>query len=205
MEYAIISAKVTNNSKFQSCVKVNELYPSIETTIAYAETGDKKILEKMYMAELKPEKKGGREVSPVGALVYNAFIAPFLHHVNMMIVCDEDENDYIDVLCKFLKDEYKLEVIDLNQLFTKGKVGPIHIDRDEVHDKAVDIRRAAATDQFKAMTSTKDGKAMWINSLSKKKKIHLLKKYGIDAGDGDNLDALLLEEWCREDGQWDED
>lgn len=204
MEYCIISAKIPNGGKDKHCVKMNDLYPSSDTIVAYTETGDKKLLEEMYIGMMKSKDKN-IESNPYSIRIYQTFINPFLQHVNMMIICDESENDFIDALCKYLKEEFGIEVVDLNQLFTKGRVGSVYIDRGEVRDKAVDIRRAAVRDQTRAMASTRDGKEMLIEKMKRKKKIAMLKEYGIKVNPDDNVDAILLEEWCREDGQWDED
>ena len=206
MQYCIISAKIPNGGKARNVTKMNDLYPSPDTVIAYAETHDKSVLKKMYIDTMFPKhKKGEPETSTFTNLIYQTFINTLLQRQNVMIVCDELENPYIDCLCDYLKDEYGIEVIDLNELFTKGRIGPIYIDRDDIKDKAVDIRRAALRDQVKALASTKDGKAKLIEKMSKKKKLKELEKFGVKADKDDDVDSMLLEEWCREDGQWDED
>ncbi len=207
-QYCIISAKIMNNGMARNVVKMNDLYPDYNTVMTYVDTKDKSILEKMYRSMLKPEKKFMKnESTTFESLIYQTFINPLLQRFNIMILCDKEENDYIDILCKFLKDEYNIEVIDLNELFTKGRVGPIYIDRDEIRDKAVDIRRAALRDQVRALSSTRDGKESLITKMTKKKKLKELDRYGIDGSDmkESEINAALLEEWCREDGQWDGD
>lgn len=206
MQYCIISAKIPNGGKCRNVVKMNDLYPSTEAVINYADTHDKSILKKMYIDEMFPKhKKGEPETSTFTNAIYQTFINPLLQHYNVMILCDELENPYIDCLCEYLKDEYGIEVIDLNELFTKGRVGSIYIDRKEIKDKAVDIRRGALRDQVKAMSSTRDGKEMLIAKMTKKKKLKELEKFGVKADKDDDIDSMLLEEWCREDGQWEED
>lgn len=208
MQYCIISAKIPNSGKMRNVVKMNDLYPSMEAVITYSETHDKEILKKMYIDELFPKhKKGERETSQFTNAIYQAFINPLLQRFNITILYDELEDAYIDCLCDYMKDEYGIEVIDLNELFTKGKIGPIYIDRDDIRDKAVDIRRAALRDEVRALSSTKEGKAQLISKMSKKKKLKELERFGIIAEESDmkNLDSMLLEEWCRSDGQWFED
>lgn len=206
MQYLIISAKIPNGSKCLNVVKMNDLYPDTETVITYVDTHDKDILKKMYIDKMFPKQKnGGPQVSIFTSAIYQAFVNPLLLHQNIMIVCDQLENPYIDCLCDFLKQEYHIEVIDLNELFTKGRIGSIYIDRDDIKDKAVDIRRAAMKDQVKALSSTREGKEKLIAKMSKKEKIKQLKNYGITVNKDDKLDSMLLEEWCREDNQWDED
>ena len=208
MQYCIISAKVANQGKCRNVVKMNDLYPTPEAVITYCETHDKKLLKKMYIDQMFPKhKKGEPETSTFTSLIYQTFVNPLLQRFNVMIICDELENAYIDCLCDYLKDEYSIEVIDLNTLFTKGRIGSIYIDRDEIRDKAVDIRRAALRDEVRALSSTKDGKASLISKMSKKKKLKELERFGVtlDERDMKDIDSILLEEWCRADGQWDEE
>ena len=209
-QYLIISAKITNTGKCRNIVKMNDLYPDTITVIAYAETGDKKLLEEMYFEMLEPKDKElkaeYRRSNPYTTTIYQSIINPLLNHYNVIIICDTAENDYIDCFCKFLKKNYSVEVIDLNELFTKGRVGSIYVDRDEIRDKAVDIRRAAVREQAHAMASTRDGKEALIEKMTKKQKLKELKRLGIKVSpDEKDLDVLLFEEWCRADGQWDED
>lgn len=202
MQYCIISAVIPNGGKMTNVVRMNDLYPPQPAIIAYAETGDKRLLKEMYIDELtkKPE---GRETNPFLSMIYQCFINPLLQHVNVLMICDELENPYLDCISEYLEKEFSLEVIDLNKLFTEGSVGPIYIDRKKIRHKAVDIRRGAVRDQVKAMSSTIDGKTMLISKMSKKKKLKELERYGIklDPNDTGDIDRILLEEWCEEDNQ----
>lgn len=206
-QYAIISAKILNNGMCTNVVKLNDLYPKYDAIITYNDTHDKDLLRKSYRSMLKSDEKAKNETNIFTSLIYQSFVNPLLQRFNIMIMCDKEENDYIDILCEYLKDEFAIEVIDLNELFTKGRIGSIYIDRDEIRDKAVDIRRAALRDQVRALASTRDGKESLIEKMSKKKKLKELEKYGIDGCDmkESEINATLLEEWCRADGQWDGD
>lgn len=200
IQYAIISSKISSGGRSRNVVKDNVLYPDVDSIIAYDDYKDKKIFEQMYVSMLDDKDKL-EESNPFTNNIYKVFINPLLEHYDVMIICDEAENMYIDVLCKYLKDKFEIEVIDLNELFTKGRIGAIYIDRDEIRDKAVDIRRAALKEQIKNMSSTRDGKEQLISKMSKKEKIKQLKKYGVKLGPNDkDIDQILLEEWCAEDG-----
>ena len=214
IQYAIISAKISSSGRCRNVTKLNTLYPDVETIIAYNDYKDKEMLETMYLEMLNPEEestyrngvRSSEESNPFTNTIYKAFINPLLEHYDVMIICDEAENDYIDVLCKYLKNNFDIEVIDLNVLFTKGRIGAIYIDREEIRDKAVDIRRAALKEQIKSMASTKDGKERLISQMSKKDKLKQLKKYGVKLSPNDkDIDKILLEEWCAEDGTEDDE
>ncbi len=210
-EYCIISAKVTNGGKLQNVVKMNDLYPSPDIVTTYYETKDKKLLKKMYAGMLSGDDvdmpRSKKDINPYTVQIYQTFVNPLLHRYNICIICDEAENDFIDVLCDYLKEEFHIEVIDLNTLFKEGKIGSIYIDRDDIRDRAVDIRQMAAKEQAKALATTRDGKQRLIEMMTTSKKKKELKRLGINPEDIDkkDLNKVLFEEWCREDGQWDED
>lgn len=208
MQYVIISSIVTCSNTANNCVKVNNLYPDADAVADYAINGDKDIFRRKYFDQLCPKSikdKHGKEQSsnPYTVTIYKCIINPMINlHYNVCLVCDKTENFYIDILCDYIAKTFHIEVIDLNQLFDKGKVGKIHINRGDIRDAAVDIRRAAALDEWRNMATTVDGKARLIAEMDKKTKIRQLKKYGVRVTnkDLDHLDRLLLEEWCAEDG-----
>ena len=193
MEYAIISAGVKCGGRAGNMAKISILHPSgassdiIET---YDKYQDKAILRKMYFEYLKEYENR----------LYLIFVSPVLNHQNICIICCERENYYIDILVEYLEEKFRIECIDLNKLFIKGRVGRLYIDRDLIHDKAVDIRRAAAKDNLKALESSKDGMLQLLGIMSKKEKIKVLKKRGIQTNKSDykDLDQLLMEEWVED-------
>lgn len=199
-QYVIISAKVACSNRTIVCRKCNDLYPDVDTVTEYANTGDKSILEKMYFEMLTPKKDKAQTDGRYHILLYQMFVDPILKHYSMLIVCDESENDYVDVLCKYLHKKFYIDVIDLNELFTKGHTGSIYIDLDKIRDKAVDIRRDAIKEEYRTMVQTRDGKAKFISGLSMNKKLKMLKKYGVPVNDETkkDIDSILLEEWCAD-------
>ena len=202
MQYCIISAAIPNGGRMANVVKMSDLYPTVEATIAWADTHDKELLKQMYIDELT-KKLDNRETNPFLTSMYQCFVKPLLDHYNVLIICDELENPYIDLLAEYVKKEFAIEIIDLNELFKTGRVGPIYIDRKEIRNKAVDIRRGAVRDEVRTLASSVDGKRMLISKMSKKKKLKELERYGIKIhpGDDDDIDQILLEEWCAEDNQ----
>jgi len=205
MQYAIISAKIRNSGKLQNVVKLPDLYPEPEIIIAYEESKDKNILEKMYFNFLDPSAEDKERMKRGGSyfmynIIYKSFINPLFQHNDIVIVCDEEENDIIDVFCKYLKKKFKVDVIDLNELFKTGHVGNIYIDRSEIECAVVDIRRQCAKDEMDSLSSTQDGRAQLISMMTKKEKLKKLRKYGIDPTDEDkkNIDSLLLTLWNDE-------
>ena len=192
--YVILSAKVANGGTTTNVSKCSILYPSVKVIEAYASTGDYKLFEEMYSKELKSD-----ESEVVDNYIYKIFIKPIQNHANVCIVCDRSENDYAKAFSSYLEEEFAIEVLDLNQLFNTGKVGPLRIDLDEVHDRGVPVSRRAAKREIKTMASTEDGRIKLISMMRKKEKLKRLKQYGIKVTDDDkDLDSLLQEAWAAE-------
>lgn len=199
MNYAIISAAIRSGGCDTHVSKINELYPTPEIIMAWDEYKDKSILEKMYLDLLDPPKDSG-EYPPTNT-IYSTFINPLLNHYDVTIVCDESENVFIDILVKYLKDKFGIDVINLNELFTKGHVGKIYIDRKKIWNKAVDIRREAGREQVRALETTSEGRSKLMGMMTKKMKIKKLKELGVEVTDADmgRLDELLICEWVNDD------
>ena len=202
-QYAIISAKIPNQGRCSNVVKVNNLYPDVDTITAYADYKDRDIAEKMYFEMLKndeSEYKSKHERSWADYVFYNTFIQPLSKHFDVVIVCDKEENIWVDFLCKYLKKTFSIEVIDLNVLFSKGEIGPIYIDRDEIFDKAADVKRSAAMRAKESLESSRDGRLKLIQMMTKNEKIKKLKELGIRVSPSDmkNLDSLLIDSWVDE-------
>jgi len=198
-QYAIISAGVINGGRVTNVAKISQLYPTPEIITAYAEHHDKKILEKMYFDLLDTSKD---KDDFMGNNIYKTFVNPLLQHYDIVIVCKPEENDYIDVLCKFLKKKFFIEVIDLNTLFKEGRVGSIYIDRTEIRDNIVELRRKSVHLERESLETTRDGRLKLIQSImSKKDKIKKLHDLGIEVRKNDepNLDRLLIDAWVDDD------
>lgn len=196
-EYAIVSSRITCGLRDMHCARINLLYPKNEIVDHYAATGDYEQLEremiKMYDDMLKEDKT---------ALFYNTFVKPIEDHINVMIVCHREENHYVDALCKFLKKRLYIEVIDLNQLFTKGKLDTIHYDYDKIRDRAVDIRRNAKHEEAKSKASTEEGRMQLLQEWDKKTKLKLCKNLKIRVRSNlreKDIDAILIDAWVKDD------
>ena len=200
-QYAIISASIANGARAQNVVKLNHLYPLPEIVVDYADHHDKSIMEKMYMDYLCPKKNtDGITKDQMNNIFYKTFINPLINHVNIMIICDRSENEYIDVICKVLKKEYEIDVIDLNQLFSKGYVDDIYIDRDTISDIAVDIRRQAAIESRKSLETSSGGRLKLLDMMTKKEKIKKIEELGINVTNfnNDDLNQILIDAWVND-------
>lgn len=199
-KYVLFSAKITNQGTRLNVTKITDLYPTPSIVTNYAEYQDDKLMEEMYMDFLNPKKrKKGDEW--IENKIYDTFIKPLMNHETTVIVCDKNENIYVDVFCKYLKDRFSIEVIDLNELFIKGHTGPIYLDRTEVHNKSVEVARDVVRKKAAALESTADGREKLFNAMNKKEKIRKLKELGIEinGADKDHIDEILREAWINQD------
>jgi hypothetical protein len=202
-QYAIISAKIPNQGRCDNVVKVNSLYPDFDSLSTYDEYKDEKIAEKLYFEMLQNEdggRKDYKETPWADYTIYKTFINPLNKHFDIIILCDKMENIWVDFLCKYMKKKFAIEVIDLNKLFSEGKIGPIYIDRKEIWNKSVDVKKSAIEKTKEGLEQTRGGRIKLIGMMSKKEKISKLKEIGIKVTsiDDNNLDALLIDSWADE-------
>lgn len=178
--YVIISAAIVAGPKTQNVRKCTHLYPPLEIIEMYATTNDEDSAKKMYSEYLTKslDYHNSKSDGLIIASINDYFLNAINNHKDNVILCDRTENIYIDVLCKILKKEFDIDVIDLNQLFTKGYVDCIYIDRDKIWDKSVDIRREAAKRTYQSLVTTRDGREKIISQMNKKEKMEKLKELG---------------------------
>ena len=198
IQYAIVSASITNGGHALNVRKFNDLYPDPDVVTAYAETHDKELMKRMYMDQLDPKDEISKH--SMECMVYGSFLNPLLLHHDICIICGRSENDFVDVLCEYLKKNFSIDVINLNQLFTTGRIGSIYIDRDEIHDKCVDIRRFAAKQSYESLSSTREGRSKLVGMMSKKQKLKKLDELGITptSTKKSDIDELLNEAYVND-------
>jgi len=196
IQYLIVSAKVKSTGTQSNVNHGSELYPLPEMIDAFVNSGDPAVLYKMYKDRLTDTRNLPKGmVTDMATTVYQCIVNPVLRHFDVCLICDKSENAYIDCIVKYVKETYKLDCIDLNQLFEKGKVGAIYIDRKEIHNKAVKFAKSAAIDQYKAYETSVEGRAYLLKIMSKRDKLKKLDELGITPGKHDDLDKLLHEAW----------
>ena len=167
----------------------------------YATTGDYKVFKKRYYGMLDSDDDNRDKTSnSYHNLIYRGLINPLLQSMNIFMICKEEEDYILDALCSYLKDRFDIEVVDLNELFSKGRVGAIYLDRDKIRDKAVDIRRNALKAEFNSMKETRGGRENLLKKMSRKDKERELEKYHVKNYDKKDIDELLMAEWEEEVG-----
>lgn len=112
--YIIVSAGIIHPSgklSTDKIFKLSSLYPPYDI-ISLRENGyDDKVIKTKYYNYLKEY-----------SVIYDIVTYATIQHKNIVIICRNNENYFIDMLCDFIYDKFKLPSINLNSLFTKGKV-----------------------------------------------------------------------------------
>lgn len=199
LNFIIISSKVMNGGRSRRVIKQSNLYPTIEMIDVYIEYKDKEILRKLYDDLLTPDPKD-KDNRWQDNLIYTTFVDLLLKNYDLVMISDQSEYDYIKTISDYLKDNYSIETIDLNELFSKGRIGSIYIDKKEIRDKAVDIRRYSVRRMQKEKESTSDGRAELLGLMTKKEKIRKLKSLGFKVTDESDkeLTKILIDEWVND-------
>ena len=187
----LIIGTLPNRGLCTNITKAGVLYPVSETCENYMTYGDKEVMKKMYYDDLKECKE----------VIYTTIVENILNHVDIMIVCRKAENDYIDVFCEYLKEKFDVDCIDMNKLFAGETLDEIKLHGRKIRNNSIGIRRKAAEDAVKSLSSTASGRRKLMGMMSVKEKINRLKEVGIHVSKADiqNLDELLLEAWVEDD------
>ena len=188
LQYLIISASIRNQGTIDNVSRVSDLYPSSDLLSDYIQLEDKKVLYKAFYKELKQ----------IQNIVYASIIMPIImHHHNIVLICNEREDIYIDVLCDFLKKEFNMSTVDLNRLFKEGETDIFSIDRDSVKNKSVELNRMVVRDKIRSYEQSEGGREKLLKMMSKEDKLKKLKELGIKVNESDkkDIDELLRLEW----------
>ena len=195
LEYLIISASIGNTGICTNVARSGgALYPTTDALSGYIESGgtDTDQLKRAYIDELKITKN----------ILYDLIIKPILlYRHNIVLVCQEREDIYIDIMTEYLRKEFALPCIDLNRLFTTGETDIFYIDRKLVQNNTVELKREAVRNLRQRMESHPGGKIdMIYNHMNRDDKIKKLRELGVHVkkSDYDRLNDLLEEAWLEE-------
>lgn len=209
-QYFIYGGAIRNKNRKNNIAKDTYLYPSPDIVIDYEQerergNADTTKMRKMYFEYLEESKNDENDY--IGNFLYKSIINPYLkHNYDILIICDKTENVYLDVFCEYLKKKYHIEVADLNQLFTKGHLGSVYIDKNDIHNRCVELKRKAVRQQRKSMENSKKGREHLLSIASKKEKLKIAESIGLTLTEGDkrNLDKVLTDYWVNIDDEEDD-
>lgn len=190
-QYAIISKKIAMNNRIENGNKISVLWPSNDIVNDYYEHQNYEAMKRMYLEWLDRKECRGA--------IYDCFVTTMIANQSVVIMCRDIETPFIKVFCEYLEDKYSIECGDLNQLFTKGKMGSVYIDKKEIHNRAVDLRIKVGIEKVKSRETTSEGRLELLKLMKTQDKIDKLKQLGfkVTKRDKPNLDKMLIEEWVE--------
>jgi len=203
-QYAIISASLGSQRYIESVVGLNILYPNYETIENFIETGDEEAAKKEYLEYLFPSKKcKDSDKYWLYDLLKRTFVDPLKLHHDVIIIYDDATKMYIDVLCDALKEKFKLEFLNLDTLFEKGRVGSIYLDMKAIEANMEVAKKYIDKNKHKSFEQTEAGRSQLLNEMTVQEKIKKLKKLGIKVDKHDinekRLNKLLYDAWVLSD------
>lgn len=193
IDYVVISSTVMCGSADLKCHKASDLYPMPAMVVRYAESKDASQLE-YEMFQMYDEMLKGN----LPRVFYDTFIYPMRNHFNVFLICDEGENIYLEILSKYVKKKFGIEVINLNKLFTKGKLDPVHYDLDTVKRRSKEVKKASERVVNESMASTREGREKLLKQWNKKQKLEACKRLGIRVRKNlreEDITTILMDVW----------
>ena len=135
--------------------------------------------------------------------IYHNILMPIMEHRhNVVLVCQKEEDFYIDLLCEFLSEKYFINTIDLNKLFEEGECELFYIDRPKTHNAMVPVLRRSTREVFESKASTRSGRLDLLETkMSRKTMIMKLKELGIKVAKDiskEEAKELLMEAWVED-------
>lgn len=195
--FVVISAKINVGLKDTRCQKPSILYPNPETVLRFDESQNMDVLEREMFDYYDNLVIRGKDTT-----FYDYFVHTMEEHNNVIIVCDKIENPYVDVLAKYLKKRFAIEVIDLNKMFTDGYIDPVRYDYNKIQKKGQGIRELKEADRMKSLACTPDGRMELLREWNKSTKLKLCKALKLRVRksiDDKILDDILIDAWVNED------
>ena len=190
IKYIIISANVFNTDKMPMVSKAICFYPSNELTSNYQRNNDIELFNKDYFKEL----------DSTNYLLYEYLIEPLTNHEPIIIICRTKENFIIDIFCQYMLEKYKIDCIDLNQLFINGKINSIEYNHNELKETAKNIKTEHAKNWFNTCKHTIDGRKQLVNTINDKLKKKIIKELGYDVKkiNKSQYNEILNNDWVND-------
>jgi len=199
-QYVIISGKMPYGGlNADHIAKCAQLYPPSDILLEYSATNNPELFKKSFLDYL------GSDLHDDQVWIQNTILKTILNlhdaHWNVILICDKSESLYLSTLTEFIQKQYHLASIDLNELFEKGHVGDIYIDRTDVNHRIVDLRRKAAISEMHSKSLTEHGRAELLEKMSRKDMIRKLKELKINTTGrktDEELRSLLIDGWVKD-------
>lgn len=188
--YIIIGAGVKNTNKVENVLKPTWSYPNNSIIDHYWQTKDRERFIKDYLEELDLNKDS----------VHSYIVKPIINRRNVILVSKKAEDIITDGFVLYLKKTFKIDCIDLNELFSKGSVGEIQYDFDLIHKESQKVFDEEEKIWRKSQLETEAGRANLFLNMTDKEKIKKVKELGYNPSklSSQDINQIINEEWVIE-------
>ena len=189
-KYLIISAAIINTNKMENVSKCAWLYPSSEVIENYTFYKDDEIFKKEFYDELKSTSH----------MVNQYIVEPLVEKYNLILICRKQENTIIDTLVHYLKEEYCIDCIDLNKLFSTGSIGEISYDFDKIKEAFNKSHDENMKEHDKELAKSEAGRASLLMRMPLKERVKKLKELGYnpDKIPKEEIEQILINDWVKD-------
>lgn len=210
-QYVLVTFNVGHQGMVNNVARVSVLYPNSDIIIDFADDHDEEKAKRAYAAYMFPPKDG--KVNPDDSqftdpnwfykTFYRYFVTPSKQHHSVVLIYDDNIEMYMEVLCDLAKKKFGAEFLNLNDLFEKGRTGPIYLDMKEVHHKVREKVKKILVKEDKCNEATEEGRSKLVAEMTLSEKIKKLKSLGVKLSKDDlneeKLNSLLYEAWVLND------
>lgn len=179
MWYIVIGEGVMQHGRESNVKKPASLLPDTNIISYYAATGDAQCASGMYMSQLTRKPTKEERMTDIEQDIYLHFTDPLAKHINVCMVYSQEESWMQETLCRYLKERHDIDVIDLDKLFSDGKVDGFYFDYDAIVARWKNVLKTMQDIEFETKSRTADGRRELLGNMTFKKKLKLLKKLKI--------------------------
>lgn len=179
MWYIVVGEGVMQHGRESNVKKPAALLPTVDIISYYAATGDAQCASGMYMSQLMKKPTKEERMTEIEQDVYLCFTDPLTKHINVCMVYSQEEVWIQDTLCRYLKEQHGIDVIDLDQLFSDGKIDGFYFDYEAIRERWKDTLKQMQEIEFITKSRTSDGRRELLSEMTFKKKLKLLKRLKI--------------------------
>lgn len=188
--YIILGAGIKNTNKLENILKPTWAYPDNSLIEQYFQTRDKERFINDYVSDLKE----------VSCAIHMYIVKPIIQRRNLILITKKNEDIIAEGFVKYLKDYHKIDCINLNDLFSKGSVGKINYDFDEINKESEEFFYAEEKKWKKDQSKSEAGRANLFLKMTDKEKNKKLKELGYNPSrvNKNEIDQIIHDEWIIE-------
>lgn len=131
--YVIVSAIIphrTSKLPVNKIYKLSSIFPPCDIVSLWMDGYDDGTIKTKYYDYLKDSN-----------VIRDIVTSVAIEHKNIVIICKKEEDYFINIICDFIYDEFKLPSINLNSLFTKGGIYVKRYNRNKIMEAIKNYER----------------------------------------------------------------